>query len=358
MRAGHEIGCERFNMMSLRLVGGLIAGLALAAAPTASFAGVVISVNFAPPVLPVYAQPVCPGDGYLWTPGYWAYGTEGYYWVPGVWEQPPSVGLLWTPAYWGFAGGAYRFNAGYWGPHVGFYGGVNYGFGYGGHGYEGGYWQGNRLFYNQRVNNINVSIIHNTYQRNVEVVGGYNRVSFNGGPGGVQARALPQEIQAQHEQRFGPTAGQESFRNQAAQNRSQFASVNGGRPQLAAAPTTRAGFGNQVNARQGNEQQRINQGVRSGQLTPGETRNVENRDQSIHNQVANDRAANGGRLTGQERQQVNQRQNNVSQSIAADKHNGNNDAAAAARQGRTPGGEQRQAARQEQRSAEHGEHPR
>ena len=115
----------------------LVVAAALVAAPSASFAGVFISVGFAPPVLPVYTQPLCPGDGYIWTPGYWGYGEGGYYWVPGVWVQPPTVGYLWTPGYWGFFGGQYRFNEGYWGPHVGFYGGVNYGFGYGGVGFEG-----------------------------------------------------------------------------------------------------------------------------------------------------------------------------------------------------------------------------
>jgi len=37
--------------------------------------GIGISVSFAPPALPVYEQPLCPADGYLWTPGYWAYET-------------------------------------------------------------------------------------------------------------------------------------------------------------------------------------------------------------------------------------------------------------------------------------------
>jgi len=46
-----------------------------AAAP----AQVVISVGFAPPELPVYEQPICPGDGYIWTPGYWAWDGEDYY---------------------------------------------------------------------------------------------------------------------------------------------------------------------------------------------------------------------------------------------------------------------------------------
>ncbi|HTY83228.1 MAG TPA: YXWGXW repeat-containing protein, partial [Silvibacterium sp.] len=42
-----------------------------------------------PPPLPDYDQPPCPGDDYMWTPGYWDYASTGYYWVPGVWVQAP-----------------------------------------------------------------------------------------------------------------------------------------------------------------------------------------------------------------------------------------------------------------------------
>src|ERR1700760_1856623 len=90
-----------------------------------------ISVRIGPPPLPVYVQPPCPVDGYLWQPGYWAYDdVDGYYWVPGAWVAPPDPGLLWTPSYWGWDDGYYVYHSGYWGPHVGFYGGINYGFGY------------------------------------------------------------------------------------------------------------------------------------------------------------------------------------------------------------------------------------
>jgi hypothetical protein len=61
-------------------------------------------------------------------------------------------------------------------------------------------------------------------------------------------------------------------------------------------------------------------------MTAGETRNVENREASIHNQAATDRAANGGHLTAQEHQQINQRQNNTSNAINNDKHNANTQA--------------------------------
>ena len=81
-----------------------------AAIPVASSAQVAVgvSIRVAPPAIPVYEQPPCPTEGFLWTPGYWAYGPAGYYWVPGVWVAPPRVGLLWTPGYWGFVGGAVR----------------------------------------------------------------------------------------------------------------------------------------------------------------------------------------------------------------------------------------------------------
>lgn len=74
---------------------------ALLAISAAAFAQFSISVSFAPPELPVYEQPLCPGDGYLWTPGYWADAgdDDGYYWVPGTWVMTPEPGLLWTPAY-------------------------------------------------------------------------------------------------------------------------------------------------------------------------------------------------------------------------------------------------------------------
>ena len=76
----------------------------LFALPAASRAqvGVGVSITVAPPAIPVYEQPPCPTEGYLWTPGYWGWGAGDYFWTPGVWVAPPRVGLLWTPGYWGF----------------------------------------------------------------------------------------------------------------------------------------------------------------------------------------------------------------------------------------------------------------
>src|SRR6201984_1269289 len=135
----------------------------MVASPAAAQVAVGISVHVGPPALPVYVQPPCPTDGYLWTPGYWAYGPDGYFWVPGVWVAPPRPGLLWTPGYWGFGGGAYLWHAGYWGPHVGFYGGINYGFGYGGVGFGGGMWSGGFFRYNTAVMNVNTTVVRNVY---------------------------------------------------------------------------------------------------------------------------------------------------------------------------------------------------
>jgi len=191
-----------------------------------------ISVGFAPPALPVYVQPACPVDGYLWVPGYWAYdNVDGYYWVPGYWAAPPRFGLLWTPAYWGFSGGYYGFHAGYWGPHVGFYGGINYGYGYGGVGFGGGGWYGNHFRYNTAVVNVNTTVVHNTYVdrtviNNVTV---NNHNSFNG-PGGVAAQPRPEEMAAMREQHVQPTTQQVNHEQHASQDKSQFAKFNGGHP--------------------------------------------------------------------------------------------------------------------------------
>src|ERR1019366_10805391 len=114
-----------------------------------------ISVNLAPPELPVYEQPAIPAVGYLWTPGYWAWSGDyqGYYWVPGTWVLVPRPGFLWTPGYWGSNGGAFVWNEGYWGTQIGFYGGVNYGYGDGGRGYGGGYLQGKQPLLQRAVAN-------------------------------------------------------------------------------------------------------------------------------------------------------------------------------------------------------------
>src|ERR1700760_1170525 len=176
-----------------------LAGLAFAALPMSSFAfvSVGVSITIAPPALPVYEQPPCPAVGYIWTPGYWGYDDGDYYWVPGTWVLAPSPGLLWTPGYWGWSGGAYLWHVGYWGPHVGFYGGVNYGFGYGGVGFEGGYWRGGAFFYNHSVANFGGVHVTNVY--NHTVVNVNNHVAFNGGPGGLGARPTPHELSAEHE---------------------------------------------------------------------------------------------------------------------------------------------------------------
>ncbi len=209
--------------------------LSLSTASSAQI-GVGISVRIGPPALPVYAQPVCPGPGYLWTPGYWAWNdVGGYYWVPGTWVVAP-VGMLWTPGYWGFAGGFYGWHAGYWGPHIGFYGGINYGFGYGGVGFAGGEWRGGAFFYNRAVVNVNVTNVTNVYNRTVIV----NNVhtSFNG-PGGIGARPTPQEEAYGREPHTPALAVQSQHEHAASQNRQLFASENHGRPAIAA--TGRAG---------------------------------------------------------------------------------------------------------------------
>jgi WXXGXW repeat (2 copies) len=212
-----------------------------------SSAQVAISVSFGPPALPVYEQPVCPDDGYIWTPGYWAWDPDNqdYYWVPGTWVPAPEVGYLWTPPWWGWENGAFLFHEGFWGPVVGFYGGINYGFGYFGTGFVGGRWQGEHFFYNQTVMNVNVTVIRNVYQERVNNVV-VNHVSFNGGPGGINARPTPEEEAAARDRHMGPVAAQQEFVRTARGNPDLRASQNHGRPPIAATPRPTEFHGNGV----------------------------------------------------------------------------------------------------------------
>jgi hypothetical protein len=333
MRTLQKLAAPIFMLFALLFSFGAIAPVVSAQVSV----GIGISVHTAPPPLPVYTQPIIPGPGYIWTPGYWAYGPVGYYWVPGVWVMPPRVGVLWTPGYWGFGAGVYGWHPGYWGPHVGFYGGINYGFGYGGVGFAGGMWAGSVFRYNSAVTNVNTSITRNVYVdrtvvNNTTVM---NHASFNG-TGGVVAQARPEELSAGHEEHFQPTSNQVSHEQAMSHDRNQLNSFNHGTPGTAAM--------DRVDGRRFNQQGRIAQGIGSGQLTPAETKNIESREARVNGEIHNDRAANGGTLTPVERQQVNRQQNNMSRSIYNDKHN-----AAAQQYGNTEAGQRRY--NQEQRIA-------
>src|SRR5215469_2872401 len=191
LRSTSRQSLRRAIDMNRSIIRWMILSLVLLSFCVASFGQIAVgvSVRVGPPALPVYAQPICPGPGYIWTPGYWGWKDDaGYYWVPGTWVVAP-VGLLWTPGYWGWAGGVYAWHAGYWGPHVGFYGGINYGFGYTGVGFVGGAWHGGVYSYNTAVTNVNTTVVHNTY--NTTVINNnttVNRVSYNGGTGGTTAQ--------------------------------------------------------------------------------------------------------------------------------------------------------------------------
>jgi len=76
-----------------------------------------------------------------------------------------------------------------------------------------------------------------------------------------------------------------------------------------------------IKDRRENQQDRIAQGVQSGQLTPGETANLETKEAALNGEIAADRKANGGTLTDAEKQQINQQQNQLSKQINTDKHN-------------------------------------
>jgi hypothetical protein len=232
---------EELLMQLLRTARWLVLALAITLVPVSSHAGVFISVGFAPPVLPVYEQPVCPAPNLMWTPGYWAYSydTEDYYWVPGAWVPAPYEGALWTPGYWGWSGGLYVFHDGYWGPHVGYYGGVNYGFGYGGIGFAGGEWRGGFFAYNTAVVHVDDRFVHTTFVDRERVDRGFvardSHVAFSGGPGGMSHPPSPEERIAEHDQHVARTSFQAQHESSAKTDRSSYAKSNGGRPRNLAA---------------------------------------------------------------------------------------------------------------------------
>ncbi|WP_204101315.1 YXWGXW repeat-containing protein [Occallatibacter savannae] len=210
--------------------------LVFAAAPARMRAQIAISVTMAPPELPVYEQPPCPEEGWMWAPGYWAYDDdEGYYWVPGEWVPAPYVGALWTPPWWGWEGGRYRFHEGYWGDDVGYYGGIDYGYGYMGEGFVGGEWRDGRFAYNTAVMRVNTTVVRNVYVDRTIVqertIPNERRIAYNGGPGGIRHDPTPIERRGMSGRHTALTPVQQQQIQAARADRSSYARANGGRPQ-------------------------------------------------------------------------------------------------------------------------------
>lgn len=269
----------------------LLLVFAVALIPVASRAEVVISVGFAPPPLLVYDQPPCPGPDLIWTPGYWAYGPDGYYWVPGAWVPAPYEGALWTPGYWGWGDGMYYWHPGYWGPHVGYYGGINYGFGYFGLGFVGGRWNGGFFEYNTAVWHVDRDRIHRVYEDrdwDRHYVDRDSHVAFNGGPGGIRHDPDRDERSYMREPHMQRTNFQTQHVEAAQHDHNAYYNVNHGRPsQVVAsrplaqeshpAPTPRNGFNN--NSR-GNE----NNGARNTYQQPNRGEQVRPQQPQNHTQ--------------------------------------------------------------------------
>ena len=78
----------------------------------------------------------------------------------------------------------------------------------------------------------------------------------------------------------------------------------------------------EVNHRLHHENKRIDEGIKKGQLNPGETQQLRSEQASIHEQEKADAAANGGHITNAEKHQLNSEENNLSHQIHEDRHNG------------------------------------
>ncbi len=76
-----------------------------------------------------------------------------------------------------------------------------------------------------------------------------------------------------------------------------------------------------INQRKGDQQGRIANGVKSGQLTAGETSRLEHQEAGINREERGMRAQDNGHLTKQDRQVIHGQQNQESRRIYRDKHN-------------------------------------
>jgi len=306
-----------------------------------------ISVSFGPPALPVYEQPPCPEDGWIWVPGYWAWDADDtdYYWVPGTWVAAPEPGYLWTPAWWGWESGAYLFHEGYWGTEVGFYGGINYGFGYWGHGFYGGRWNNGHFFYNTAVWQVNTTVIRNVYVDRTVIVNNHvdeTHVSYNGGEGGVVARPTEQEQRAESERHIPPVAAQTQHVQEARGNPQMRARANQGKPSVAATerpaefsghgvveakaagapyhPPANRQAGNAENAHPGNEQPRDenthpeNENARPAESNPAPTHA---RDLQPHQAPPPEGNSAADQKYQQQQEKLVQKQNQEHQNLAA-----------------------------------------
>lgn len=97
------------------LAGGLLIGATLLGACGGGYYSSGYYVRTAPPAPRYYgAVGVAPGPGYVWTNGYWNYGSNRWNWVDGRWLRPPRGRSTWVSPEWRHDGRGYRFRRGYW----------------------------------------------------------------------------------------------------------------------------------------------------------------------------------------------------------------------------------------------------
>jgi len=77
---------------------------------------------------------------------------------------------------------------------------------------------------------------------------------------------------------------------------------------------------NEVNRREGRQQQRIGNGLESGKLNSKQATNLEKRETSVQNREKKDMSQHNGHLTKAEQKGINRQQNRISKSIYKDKH--------------------------------------
>src|SRR5579859_2696263 len=93
-------------------------------------------------------------------------------------------------------------------------------------------------------------------------------------------------------------------------------------PVVAQTTSTAPVTGESIQDRKENQQDRIANGAKSGELTAGETANLEKKESKLNQEERDMRSLDNGKLTSADKATLNQQQNQLSRQIYQDKHNG------------------------------------
>lgn len=79
-----------------------------------AFGQIHVYIGSAPPPIRYERRPPPPGEGFVWTDGYWGTQDGEYVWVPGRWQQAPYAGAYWSHPHYDHYNQGWRMHEGHW----------------------------------------------------------------------------------------------------------------------------------------------------------------------------------------------------------------------------------------------------